>query len=153
MPETLAIVAPDDDDCAALNALILRSKAHWGYDDAFMEAVREDLAVTPADLRRDACAMVVKGDAVAGVVQVSTDGEKACLERLFIDPAAIGTGAGRALFDWAAERARDAGCRQMDIDSDPQAAGFYERMGARHAGSVPSGSIPGRALPFYVLDL
>ncbi len=29
----------------AMNTMMLRSKAHWGYDDAFMAACVEELAV------------------------------------------------------------------------------------------------------------
>lgn len=36
---------------------------------------------------------------------------------------------------------------------DPDAVPFYEAMGARHAGAVPSGSIPGRMLPLMELRL
>jgi hypothetical protein len=41
----------------------------------------------------------------------------------------------------------------LDIEADPFAAGFYERMGARRIGTVASGVIPGRWLPLYRLDL
>ena len=44
MPDELAILVPDEGECETLSALCLRSKAHWGYDSAFMEAVREELA-------------------------------------------------------------------------------------------------------------
>ena len=153
MPDELAILVPDEGECETLSALCLRSKAHWGYDSAFMEAVREELAVTPEHLRDNACAVARTGGRDAGYVQVSVRGAAAYLDRLFVEPGAIGTGAGRVLFQWAADRARDAGCTRLEIDSDPQAAGFYEKMGARHAGFVPSASILGRELPFYVLDL
>ena len=32
-------------DCEALSALAFSSKAHWGYDDAFMAACRDELTV------------------------------------------------------------------------------------------------------------
>ena len=34
----------DEADC--LTALCMRSKAHWGYDAAFMHACREELRMT-----------------------------------------------------------------------------------------------------------
>jgi len=33
------------------------------------------------------------------------------------------------------------------IDADPNAEGFYLKMGAERVGESPSGSIPGRMLP------
>ena len=34
-------------EAAALSALAMRSKAHWGYDAAFMAACRAELTLTP----------------------------------------------------------------------------------------------------------
>ena len=36
---------------------------------------------------------------------------------------------------------------------DPNAAPFYERMGARFLRNAPSDAIPGRMLPLYEYDL
>lgn len=153
MPERLHIRAAAAGECLALTDLCMRAKAHWGYDHDFMEAVRAELTVTADDLSGGLCAVADHGGRTAGFVQISTDGAEACLERLFIEPALFGAGIGRALFDWAADRARALGCKRMEIESDPQAAGFYEKMGAKRDGFAPSGSIEGRSLPRLVLTL
>ena len=41
----------------------------------------------------------------------------------------------------------------MTILADPNAAPFYERMGARFERMAPSDSIPGRELPLYTYAL
>ena len=41
---------PDEADL--LTELCLRSKAVWGYDDAFMRACRAELTLSPADFTR-----------------------------------------------------------------------------------------------------
>ncbi len=132
--------------------MILRSKAHWGYDAAFMQACVAVLRITPAHFQHP-CAVLGEAPAYRGFVQVSVEGDAAQLEKLFVDPAAIGTGAGRALFDWAADVARAQGAVTLGIDSDPGAAPFYERMGARVVGTTPSEAIPGRFLPHLLLTL
>lgn len=88
-----------------------------------------------------------------GVACVIVDGGVADLDMLFVDPPAIGLGAGRALFDAAADLVRRRGARRMTILADPNAASFYERMGARYLRHAPSDAIPGRTLPFYEYDL
>lgn len=70
---------------------------------------------------------------------------------LFIEPLAIGSGAGRALFEHAVASARELGRTSMRIEADPAAEGFYLRMGTVPIGEVPLGSIPGRSL--LVLEL
>lgn len=140
-------------ECAALTALCHRSKAHWGYDAAFMAACRDELTLRPRDLAAAPAAVIGPEGAVEAVAQVSIDGEAAHLEKLFVDPPAMGRGHGRRLLAWAADAARRAGARTLWIEADPDAEPFYRRFGAIPDGTVPSGSIPGRRLPRLRLPL
>ena len=144
---------PRPDECAALTDLCLRSKAHWGYDAAFIEACRAELTVRPDDLATDRYQVAERDGVVVGVAALSADGHRGCVERMFVAPAAMGKGIGRALMDWLIAEARALGLSVIDIDADPEAVGFYERLGARRVGEAPSGSIPGRMLPALVIDL
>lgn len=63
-----------------------------------------------------------------------------------------GAGLGALLFRHACEEAARLGARTLEIVSDPNAAGFYRKMGAVRRGEAPS--VPaGRVLPVLVLDL
>jgi predicted N-acetyltransferase YhbS len=55
---------------------------------------------------------------------------------MWVTPAAIGTGIGKELFLDAMERAAKLNVSAVEISSDPNAAGFYQRMGARQIGEV-----------------
>jgi len=136
------------DDCGVLSALAFASKACWGYDDAFMEACREELMIRPVDLEH-AKVRVAVATTIVGFHGI--DGDE--LRWMFVAPAATGRGIGAALFADALEVARSAGLGTLRIDSDPNAAGFYERMGARRVGETPSASIRGRHLPVFLIDL
>jgi GNAT superfamily N-acetyltransferase len=137
-----------------LSALCVRSKAHWGYDAAFMTLSAAALNVNEDDIAAGRVRVAVDDAArVVGMACVLTDGETSDLDALFVDPPAIGSGAGRALFEAAVAMARRQGARRMTILADPNAAPFYERMGARYLRHAPSDAIPGRTLPFYEYDL
>lgn len=136
-----------------LSELCLRSKAVWGYDDAFMTACREELALTPEKIAGSFVQVAELDGDIAGVVQVSMQGDNAELEALFVEPAIQRSGVGRALFDWAVRTARLQAAKALLIEADPGAAEFYRRMGARDTGTVPSGSIPGRFIPRLKLPL
>jgi GNAT superfamily N-acetyltransferase len=88
-----------------------------------------------------------------GTVSVGRDGDDAELALMFVEPSAMGGGAGRTLFEGAVQLARRLGYRRMTILADVNAASFYERMGARFLRTEPSDAIPGRTLPFYEIDL
>ena len=133
-----------------LTALCVRSKAHWGYDDAFMRSSQASLTVGDADIAAGRVLVAERDRLVFGVARVEPDGE---LGLLFVDPLALNRGIGRALFDAAAALARRLGARRMVIVADPNAAPFYERMGARFVSHAPSDAIPGRTLPLYEYDL
>ena len=145
--------AARDEDLRALSDLCLRSKGYWGYDDAFLEACRDELTPTAADLAGSAVVVIDGPDGPEAVARVSPDGADAVLELLYVDPGAMGRGHGRRLFDWAVSEARGRGAAELVIEADPNAAPFYERMGARRAGEAPSGSVAGRMLPRFVLTL
>jgi GNAT superfamily N-acetyltransferase len=136
-----------------LTELCLRSKAVWGYDEAFMRACRAELTLRADHFATSSLQVAVEGDELIGMAQVVVDGESADLARLFIEPSALRGGVGRKLFDWAAAEARAHGARWMRIEADPDAAPFYRRMGAVDDGVAPSGSIPGRVLPRLKLML
>ena len=133
-------------DLPDLSALCLRSKAHWGYDAEFIAACREELTLTEADLA-DPVIVAEIGGQVAGLAQVGRKGADADLLLLYVEPAAMGYGVGRALFDWCLKTALTMAAPQLLIEADPHAASFYEKMGATRIGEAPSGSIPGRVLP------
>jgi GNAT superfamily N-acetyltransferase len=149
----LLIRAPEVEELPALSELCIRSKAVWGYDAAFMEACRAELSFAPADLVSSRIAVAAHGHSVLGVAQVRVTGRDADLAKLFVEPAALRGGVGRALFAWALDAARAMGAERMVIEADPDAVPFYRRLGARDAGLAPSGSIAGRMLPRLTLDL
>jgi len=68
---------------------------------------------------------------------------------VFIEPDAQGRGVGRVLFDWALATAAERGYDWLEWESDPNAAGFYEKMGGEKIGETKSTIIEGRVLPMY----
>ena len=136
-----------------LDGLCLRSKAVWGYDDAFMAACRAELTLHPHELLSTQLQVAERDATAVGLTQLKVIGADAELMKLFVEPALLGSGIGRRLFAWAVERARALGAVRMMFEADPGAAPFYARMGARQTGFAPSQSIPGRMLPLLQMEL
>lgn len=139
--------APLPSEADLLTDLCLRSKAVWGYDADFMAAFRAELTITAQDFARSQLQVAVQDGRILGMAQLAQHGRIADIEKLFLDPAVLRAGAGRVLFAWCAETARARGAVALTVVADPDAAGFYRRMGMQDDSWEPSGSIPGRKLP------
>ena len=134
-------------EAAELTELVMRSKAHWGYDAEFLDRVRPALIV---DDKLVPTTIVAEYDGrsagVATLIGKPPEGE---LDLLFVDPWAIGVGVGKALFLDALDRARTRGFTKLLIESDPYAEAFYLHMGAVRIGERVS-SATGRSLPLLI---
>jgi N-acetylglutamate synthase-like GNAT family acetyltransferase len=116
---------------AALEALQRRSSDVWeeyrvqlaAHPDA-IELPAEAIAEHPVRV-----AVAAEGDVVGfTVLEPVRDG--ACeLDGLFVEPAAMRGGVGRALVEDAAARARAEGATRISVIANPRATGFYERVG------------------------
>ncbi|MER6365078.1 GNAT family N-acetyltransferase [Kitasatospora sp. NPDC001527] len=138
-------------EAAALSALALRSKAHWGYDAEFIEACRAELTLTPDRIASGRTAVAEEDGRVLGFVTLTGAPPEGELGLLFVEPDMIGRGVGRRLM--AHLRAGALGFERITFAADPNAEPFYRAMGAVRLGTVPSGSIPGRRLPLLALHV
>lgn len=140
----------------ALTALILRSKAHWDYAPALLEAWRADLTLTAAMIASAPtyCAEEAATGTVAGVSHFyPLNDAEVYLDHLFVEPAAIGQGVGALLWRHAIAWATDQGARAVVLGADPHARPFYEHMGATVVGWIDSSVVPGRRNPRMRYDL
>ena len=141
------------DEADALTALALRAKVRWGYDAEFMELVRDVMSLSSTDVATEEVWALEDGAGrVVGFHRVLA-GDPAEVEDLWVEPDAMGSGHGRRLFEHAAAIARSAGASALELDADPNAQGFYERMGMRRIGETASSTFPGRSLPRMRIEL
>jgi len=134
------------DEAEQLTGLARRSKAHWGYDEEFLRRAAADLTITPPAIAEHEVWVLENDGRIIGFHRV-IPGEPAVLEDLWLEPDAIGAGHGRRLWEHAIGVARSGGASAMELDAEPNAMGFYQRMGAVRVGATVSRVIPGRELP------
>lgn len=137
-----------------ITALVMRSKRSNGYDEAFMEACREELRVTP-DLLKAREVWIAEDTVICGCASlvVETDRKTAEVGLFFVDPDCKRQGVGQRLWERLLSRSRELGLQMLHLDADPSAVPFYEKQGFRTVGQTPSGSIPGRTIPYMELRL
>ncbi|HUH21131.1 MAG TPA: GNAT family N-acetyltransferase [Gaiellaceae bacterium] len=128
----VVIRAGTEGDVPRLRQIAVDAKAHWGYDLAQVEDWALGGDFDPESMRaREVYVAEVEG-APVGWASLIPRGEVAWLEDLWIDPPWIGRGVGRLLFEHVAGRARELGASQLEWEAEPNAHGFYERMGATY---------------------
>ena len=141
-------------EAGLLSEIALQAKRHWGYPENWIEHWKADLTITPEFITANEVYVAAEGDDILGFCALVLHDGKAELEHLWVKPEHMGTGVGRRLFVHARERATALNASAMGISADPNAAGFYEHLGARHVGRIES-KIEGqtRVLPRLSLDL
>ena len=138
----------------SLTAIAHAAKRRWGYPEAWIAAWSEGLTIAPHMIEAHTVLVAEITGEVRGVAVLADRLTHWSLEHLWVDPALQGQGIGRALFEAVIGEAGRRRGGVLRVESDPHAVGFYERMGARHAGSVLAPVLgTARALPVLELDI
>jgi ribosomal protein S18 acetylase RimI-like enzyme len=134
----IRVATPDDVDVVA--RLLTEFRDHEGRDWPPEESIR---AGVERLMPRDDTEYLLGGDPPAGIVQlryrygVWWDAEDCNVEDVFVRADARGSGLGRELVSAAIDRARERGCRRLELDTgadNAPAQGLYRSLGFRDHG-------------------
>ena len=134
----MTIRSASPEDGPTLTTIALDAKRYWGYPESWIKHWESDLTISPEFIRDNHVYVHEQDGEIRGFYALCVAGDKAELEHMWVTPAAIGTGIGKELFLDAMERAAALDVRAVEITSDPNAAGFYRRMGATQIGETDS---------------
>ncbi len=138
-------------DGPRLREIAIAAKGHWGYDMERVRAWGAGISVASQGGGKEIFVAEVDGS-IAGWASVEPRVDAWWLEDLWVDLDRMGRGVGSRLFRSAADRARAAGAVRLEWEAEPNALGFYERMGARYLrDSEPTEW--GRVIPIMGVDL
>lgn len=112
-----------------LSAIALAAKAHWGYPKRWMEMWKPQLAFSPHYFEENESWAAVEDARRIGFYTLEERNGNAWLENLWVLPEYMGKGVGKAFFLHAVELARQRGSTLFQLEADPNAVGFYEKMG------------------------
>jgi ribosomal protein S18 acetylase RimI-like enzyme len=129
------IVRARPEDAEMLTAIAHAAKRHWGYPERWIEAWRDILTMRPEFIAVNVAYCATEDDNIVGFYVLTTESDGIHLDHLWIIPAAMRRGIGRALFKHAVDQVRKSGFDLIKIETDPNAEGFYERMGAQRVGT------------------
>ena len=137
-----------------LTEIAHQAKRHWNYPERWIELWKDTLTITPDYISSYEVFSATNEEGVLGFYALIISGEKATLDHLWIDPNYIGAGLGKELFNHAVEKAAEMQASVLEVESDPNAEGFYKHMGARRIGETRS-ELDGqeRILPLLALEI
>lgn len=134
-------------DHEVLTTLTKLSKAYWGYSAEQIKKWDVDLTITPEYIESHEVYKLRVAEQIVGFYTYFFKGESYIkLGYLFIHPDHVRKGYGRLLMDDFWERISKEKGKKVTLDADPHAEQFYERLGFKVVGQLPS-SIEGRFLP------
>jgi GNAT superfamily N-acetyltransferase len=122
------------DEASVLTSLALEAKRYWGYPEHWIKHWKSDLTISSEFIHDNHVYVAEENGQIQGFYALIVTGNKAELDHMWVQPALIGTGIGKDLFLDAMERAAALKVIAVEISSDPNAAGFYRRMGATEIG-------------------
>ena len=150
----IEIVPATSADASRLTEIAFAAKRHWGYPERWIQTWRDILTMRPEFIAANVVYSAMEDNGPVGFYVLTTEDDGMHLDHLWILPRAIGRGIGRALFEHAVEQGKHLGFQTIKIEADPNAEGFYQRMGARRVGTQIT-EIEGerRDLPLLVYQL
>jgi GNAT superfamily N-acetyltransferase len=147
------ILRAKSDEAATLTEIAFAAKRHWGYPDRWMESWRDLLTIKPEFIASHETYAAIIDRRLVGFYALGRKDGRMHLLHLWVLPDWMGRGVGRALFHHALERTKTLGFRELEIESDPNAEGFYLHLGARRAGaSIKELDGQKRELPILIYE-
>jgi len=144
----------DPNEANELTQIARAAKRHWGYPEHWIELWMPELTFDAEYFKvNESWTAVVADQPVAFYTLLERDGN-AWLENLWVTPAYIGKGVGKEMFAAALELAHQRGYKTLQLEADPNAFGFYEKMGMHKIGERHS-EVDGqpRILPIMEMTL
>lgn len=124
------------ENAATLTDIALAAKRHWGYRERWIEKWRRELTIRPESIATQEIYVAITAGRIIGFYGLNCELDRLRLEHMWVLPEAMNKGIGRALFTHALARASALGFQSLEIEADPNAEGFYLRMGARRVGAT-----------------
>ncbi|MEM5794893.1 MAG: GNAT family N-acetyltransferase [Bacillota bacterium] len=150
-------------DSTILTAISFASKRYWNYPDCYFDSWKDELTITPSYIKDNLVYVAeTKGQVIGyfSLVEVRHDfwagkvfvKKGFWLEHIFVLPEYIGKGIGTQMMEYLISICKSKDVGRVRIFSDPNAKGFYDKIGANYTGESPS-SIAGRTVSLYELDI
>jgi GNAT superfamily N-acetyltransferase len=151
---TLVLSPATSADAPLLTQIIRAGKAHWGFPAAWLNAWKDELAISAEQIAQWHFRKAAHDGKLVGFFALALHDDEWWLEHLWLVPERIGQGFGADLFRCAVAAASELGATRMRIEAEPNAEAFYLHMGALRDGErISTTTVTTRVLPRFVCTI
>lgn len=125
-------------DAESLTRIAHEAKRQWGYPESWIEHWQDDLTISPDYLANNHAVVAETNGQIIGFYSLVDHHHKVELDHMWVAPEQMGRGVGKELFFHAMQYAAANNISEVEISSDPNAEGFYSKMGAYRIGETVS---------------
>jgi GNAT superfamily N-acetyltransferase len=129
---TIRPAVPNEADI--LSQIAFSAKSYWGYPERWLEIWKSQLTFNPEYFQTGESWTAELDEVIIAFYTLREKNGIAWLEDLWVLPEYMREGVGRQLFIHAMNRSRELGRIILQLEADPNAVGFYEKMGMRKIG-------------------
>ncbi|WP_040411899.1 GNAT family N-acetyltransferase [Desulfosporosinus sp. OT] len=146
-----------------LTSIAFAAKRYWKYPKEYFEVWKDELTITLDYINKNEVYVAKVDREIVGFISIAEVKKDFQVEELlirkgfwldhiFVHPDFIGKRVGSELVSFAKELCRRKNIVCLHILSDPNAIGFYDKVGAQFIEKVPS-NIKGRFISLYKLAI
>lgn len=121
-------------DAETLSRIAIAAKRHWQYPERWMDLWLPQLTFAPEYFEIHESWVVEQERLPVAFSTLEERDDAFWVENMWVMPEYMGMGMGRKLFLHAVELARQRGFNYLQLEAEPNAVGFYEKMGLRTIG-------------------
>jgi GNAT superfamily N-acetyltransferase len=149
MPSRLMYIDAVPEDSELLSATAIASKKTWGYADDLMRLWKPDLEVTAAYILENKVVKVFDNETFIGFFALKPIENTAVeIDHLWLTPDSMRRNYGREIFQYIRDYLLSNGYQKAALVAEPNANGFYEKMGGKIIGKFQS-RLSGRFLDIF----
>lgn len=159
----IVIGRAQENESDQLTLISFAAKRYWKYPEEYFDVWKNELTITKDYVDQNKVYVARNNGSAVGfisIVEMKNDfGLGALLiqkgywlDHIFVYPPFIGRGVGIQLILFAKEVCKENNIECLYILSDPNAKGFYDRIGSQYIGEVPS-NIKGRNVLLYIFSI
>jgi len=135
-------------DAALLTKTTFQSKKMWHYTDVQMSLWADELIITETYILENKVFKIIGDKSYIGFFSLIIKGKLIEIDHFWLLPENTGMGYGKKTFNFIKEMARTWGYDTIEVYAEPNANGFYAKLGGKII-RVKESKIEGRFLNVY----